>query len=217
MFIGHYGPAFAAKATSKRIPLWLLFIAVQFLDVVWSILVLVGVEKLRIVHGFTATSALDLYYMPYTHGLIGALCLSVLLGALSELAFRQKGKTFLVVALCVFSHWLLDLIVHTPDMPLIGNTMKVGFGLWRYRIPSLIAELIVLFAGLWIYLRFAPQTQSGRLWLLGTITLMIAIHLASVFGPDPTSPQMAAVSALVAYLIFALPARQVDRASRVPS
>ena len=213
MFIGHYGPAFAAKAVWKPIPLWLLFIAVQFMDVVWSIFVFLGVEKLRIVHGFTASNALDLYYMPYTHGLIGALCLSVLLGAVSEAFLRQRGQTFLVVAVCVFSHWLLDLIVHMPDMPLIGDTMKVGFGLWRWRDVSLVLEFTTLFAGMWVYMRAVPsQTKSGDTWLWGMSGALVIAHLYNTFGPDPASPRMAAGMALVAYLLFAGFAWQVDRA-----
>ena len=73
MFIGHYGPAFAANAADKRIPLWVLFLAVQWLDVVWSIFVFLGIEKVRIAPGITAVSPLDLYYMPYTHGLVTAI------------------------------------------------------------------------------------------------------------------------------------------------
>ena len=74
MFTGHYSVSFAGRAAEKRIPLWLLFIAVQFIDVLWSIFVLLGIEKVRIVPGITASNALDLYYMPYTHSLLGALC-----------------------------------------------------------------------------------------------------------------------------------------------
>lgn len=69
MFTGHYSVSFAGRATEKRIPLWLLFIAVQWIDVMWSIFVLLGIEKVRIVPGITASNALDLYYMPYTHSL----------------------------------------------------------------------------------------------------------------------------------------------------
>ena len=76
MFIGHYGPAFALKPLRKPLPLWVLFLAVQWLDVGWALLVLAGVEKVRIVPGFTEASPLDSYYMPYTHGLLGALLLS---------------------------------------------------------------------------------------------------------------------------------------------
>src|SRR5882757_8599963 len=108
MFIGHYGPAFAGKALEKRLPLWLLFLAVQWLDVVWSALVMLNVEKLRIVQGLTQGSALDLYYMPYTHGLLGALTISAAFGAVIALFVRERhAALFAVAAGAVFSHWLL--------------------------------------------------------------------------------------------------------------
>ena len=55
MFVGHYGVSYAAKPFAPRVPLWVWFIAVQWLDVIWSVLVLTGIEKLRIVPGFTAS------------------------------------------------------------------------------------------------------------------------------------------------------------------
>src|SRR5580704_18735737 len=98
MFVGHYGVAFGAKPLTPIVPLWVYFIAVQWLDVVWSILVLFGVEKLRIVPGFTEANALDLYYMPYTHGLPGAIMLSLLLGAaVAATVARRRGLAFLVL------------------------------------------------------------------------------------------------------------------------
>ena len=78
MFVGHYGVSFAARAADKRVPLWVWFVAVQWLDVVWSVLVLAGVEKLRITPGYTQANALDLYFMPYTHGLLRAIAFWVL-------------------------------------------------------------------------------------------------------------------------------------------
>ena len=115
MFIGHYGPAFGAKAALRQIPLWVLFVAVQWMDVVWSVLVMLGIEKVRIVPGLMQGSALDLYYMPYTHGIAGALALSALLGAIVALFFRENRRAvFWIVAACVFSHWILDLVVHKP-------------------------------------------------------------------------------------------------------
>src|SRR5215510_11736839 len=132
MFVGHYGPSFAAKAAEKTIPLWLLFLAVQWLDVMWSIFVLLGIEKVRIVPGFTATNPLDLYFMPYTHSLVAALLWSAGAYGLCRLAARGAGQTSaLIVAAAVFSHWILDLVVHVPDLPLYDDTVKVGFGLWN--------------------------------------------------------------------------------------
>jgi hypothetical protein len=80
MFVGHYGVSFAVTPAGPRLPLWVWFVAVQWLDLVWSILVLMGIEQLRIVPGFTEANAIDLYYMPFTHGLPGSLALSPISG-----------------------------------------------------------------------------------------------------------------------------------------
>jgi hypothetical protein len=124
MFIGHYGVGFAAKRIDPSIPLWVLFVAVQLLDVFWAPFVLLGIEKVRIVPGITASNPLDLYYMPYTHSLLAALLWSA--GAF--LAYRLLGPrrggsmAAVVVAFAVLSHWLLDLLVHRPDLPLYDDS-----------------------------------------------------------------------------------------------
>jgi hypothetical protein len=98
MFVGHYGVAFGAKPATPPVPLWVYFIAVQWLDVVWSILVLFGVEKMHIVPGFTEANPYDLYYMPYTHGLPGAIVLSLLFGAVvAAFVPRRRAAVFLTM------------------------------------------------------------------------------------------------------------------------
>ncbi len=212
MFIGHYGPAFAAKPIATQVPLWVLFVAVQALDFCWSALVLLGVEKVRIVPGFTPGSALDLYYMPYTHGLIGALILSVLFGALALRFVREKrAAAFAVMACAVFSHWLLDLIVHVPDLPLLDNSMKVGFGLWRWMWISLPLELAFLLAGALAYARAVPsRTRLGDLWLWLFVAAMAAVELYGEFGPPPLTAAAEALTALLAYGALALLAALAD-------
>jgi hypothetical protein len=179
VFIGHYGPALAAKPLVRQVPLWLLFVAVQWLDFCWSALVLLGVEKVRIVPGFTQGSALDLYYMPFTHGLIGALVLSVVFGAAGSMIVRaRRMAAFAVLAAAVFSHWLLDLLVHVPDLPLIDDHMKVGFGLWRWMWISLALELAFLVAGAVVYARAVPsRTRFGDTALWVFVAAMAAVEL----------------------------------------
>jgi hypothetical protein len=211
MFIGHYGPAFGAKAALRAIPLWVLFIAVQWMDVWWSVFVLLGVEKVRIVPGFTQGSALDLYFMPYTHGLIGALVLSALYGALVALFMRrQRGYAFLIAAAAVFSHWILDFIVHMPDLPLWDNSMKVGLGVWRWLWISLPLELLTLFIGAWLYGKFVPARRGGNVWLWIFVAIMAGVELYGVFGPPPASPSAEAQTALIAYFALAGLAAVVD-------
>src|SRR5437773_6343722 len=119
MFVGHYGVSFAAKKAEPSIPLWVLFIAVQLLDVLWAPFILLGIEKVRIVPGITASNPLDLYYMPYTHSLVAAVFWSCVGGIVYQFAARpSRGQSSLVVGLAVFSHWVLDFIVHRPDLPL---------------------------------------------------------------------------------------------------
>jgi hypothetical protein len=211
MFIGHYGPAFAAKPAEPRLPLWLLFIAVQFMDVCWSLLVLSGIEKLRIVPGFTEASPLDLYYMPFSHGLIGALAISVLFGGAVTLFYSTgRVRVFLVIAAAVFSHWLLDLVVHVPDLPLWGDTMKVGFGLWRWAWISVPLELVTLAAGALIYTRMVPARRGGNGWVWAFVAAMGAVEIYNLIGPPPADTHDMAIMALVAYGVLAVLAGFVD-------
>jgi hypothetical protein len=211
VFIGHYGPAFGAKAAVPRVPLWVYFVAVQWLDVIWSILVMAGIEKVKIVPGFTQGSALDLYYMPYTHGLIGAIILSVPFGGTVGLVMGgpRKVTIFLIVAAAVFSHWLLDLAVHTPDL-WIYDGVKVGFGLWRWLWISLPLELLSLFIGAWLYVHFVPARRSGNLWLWIFASAMAAVEIYAAFGPPPASAVAEAQTALFAYGVLAALAGLVD-------
>ena len=212
MFVGHYGVAFGAKPLTPVVPLWVYFIAVQWLDVVWSILVLLGIEKLHIVPGFTQANALDLYYMPYTHGLPGAIVLSLALGAIVAASVaRRRGMAFLVISAAAFSHWILDLIVHIPDLPLYDNTDKVGFGLWRHVALSFPLELIVLAAGAWIYVRAARPPIRGRNALCIFVVLLAALQAYANFGPAPASETAMAVMALAFYLVLAGAAAVVER------
>jgi hypothetical protein len=219
MFVGHYGVSFAACAADKRVPLWVWFVAVQWMDVVWSVLVLCGVEKLRITPGFTQANALDLYYMPYTHGLPGSILLSLILGAVVAVFIPgRRALTAVLVAGASFSHWLLDLIVHVPDLPLYGDTAKVGLGLWRHVFVSFPLELLVLACGAWLYARAAAFATPGRRNLFWAFVAFLGIVQGLVnFGPPPGSPQAMAISALVSYAVLALLAAWVQRFSDPPT
>src|SRR6476620_4931355 len=154
MFVGHYGVSFAAKRVAPTIPLWALFIAVQLLDVIWAPLVLAGIEKVRIVPGITASNPLDLYYMPYTHSLVAAFAwgiAGIILGRLL-LGIRDWSASSWIGA-AVFSHWVLDFLVHRRDLPLYDDAAKVGLGIWNYPVIALLLEALLLFGGMMMYLR----------------------------------------------------------------
>ena len=201
MFVGHYGVSFATKKADASIPLWVLFLAVQWLDVIWAPLVLLGIEKVRIVPGFTATNPLDLYYMPYTHSLIAALVWSAAAAGAYRLLRRPKTRTSLLVGLAVFSHWILDFVVHRPDLPLYDNSAKVGLGLWNHPALAFGLEALLLFGGMVAFLRGRPTHRVGFI-TFGVV--MLGIQAYVFFGPPPASPAAAASTALAAYGIFAL-------------
>lgn len=222
MFIGHYGISLGAKPYRPRLSLGVLFLAVQFLDVVFSILVLLGVEKLRIVPGFTAYNPYDLYWMPYTHSLAGALAWSVLAAAVCRaaarrMAPRERRVASLVLGAAVFSHFVLDVPMHTPDLPLWPGpgAPKIGLGLWNHRYGAILAELAVLAVGAWIYLRGSrPRSRAARIGTIAFFVVLVVTTLVTPFQPDPPGPRAFAILALVLYAVFAICAAFVDRGRR---
>jgi hypothetical protein len=216
MFVGHYGVSFAAKRVAPTIPLWALFIAVQLLDVLWAPCILLGIEKVRIVPGITASNPLDLYYMPYTHSLLAALLWSAGAFFVYRL-FAPRGlveRAAFVVALAVLSHWILDFLVHRPDLPLYDNTAKVGLGLWNVPAIAFVLEAALLFGGMWLYFGTGSVPRL-RMIVFGLVMLAIQAHV--FFGPPPVSDRAAAWTALAVYALFAANVARLEgpiRASR---
>jgi hypothetical protein len=215
MFVGHYAAALALKGTDQRVPLTPLFLGVQLLDIVSAAFVLLGIEHWRVVPGITAASpfALD---VPYTHGFLTSLGWAVL--AYFVMRFvplpprTPRGITALFVAIAVWSHWWFDLIVHRPDLPLYDRSFELGLGLW-YSVPGTwIVEAGLLLAGLWWYLRSSvDRAPAGRYGMTVFVVVMIAINTVNLLGPPPPSSAVAAISAEVAYVVFAMVAYWLER------
>lgn len=205
MFVGHYGPSLGLRRASGGVPLWILFLAVQFVDVLWSILIMAGVEKVRITPGFTASSPLDLHYMPYTHSLTASMGWAFLLGWLASLVWLRRGG--IAVGLCVISHWILDLPVHVADLPLWGDAHKVGLGLWDRPVIALVLEAGVLFVGTAVYARHARS--KAAVWIFAIV--MLAIQMSSFVAAPPEEPAQFALMALSSYLLIAAGAWFVEK------
>jgi hypothetical protein len=211
MFVGHYGPSFLAKRLAPQIPLWTLFIAVQLLDVFWSIFVFLGVERVRIVPGFTKTNALDLYYMPYTHSLPGAVGWAVAAAVVWRLIAGPRRGAALVGA-AVFSHWPLDLIVHRPDLALYDDAAKVGLGLWDYPYVTLVVEGILLLGAMAVYLAASrPLTGRARYAMPAFGVAILLMQASMAFGPPPPSDRAMAATALIAYTLIAASIAWLER------
>jgi len=218
MFIGHYGVSFAAKRLRPRVSLAVLFLAVQLLDVLFALFVLAGIEKLRIVPGFTAYNPYDLYWMPYTHSLLGALFWSALTG-LAFLALARnvppgpRRRTAAILGAAVFSHFVLDVPMHTPDMPLgLGaDSPKIGLGLWNFRWPAVAAELAVLVAGGILYLRASRPRRRPAVANSVFGAALVALTVSTPLLPAPPSPRTFAVQALAGYGLLAAAAGWFER------
>lgn len=208
MFIGHYSAALALKSVEKKTSLGWLFLGVQLVDILFFPLVLLGVERLNIIENFTESTHFELEFMPYSHGLVGTLALA----AVAYLAFRflprksggDTSRVALVIAAAVFSHWVLDLIVHTPDLPLLGDTSpKVGLGLWNSAFLTFALETILLLGGMWLYLRTTKgNTPVGKYGMPIFAVILIGAGAFSIFGPPPENVNFLALLSLGSYLGF---------------
>jgi hypothetical protein len=213
MFVGHYGVSFVLKSFNPKTPIWVLFVAAQFVDVLWSIFVIIGIEKVRIVPGITASNPLDLYYMPYTHSFVAAIVWS-LISLLVYRLLRSLGgiREALLISVAVLSHWFFDLLVHRPDLPLYSDVYKVGFGLWNYPEISFLLEIGLLFSGIVFYLQSTISTTVfGKYGMIVFGLVMVFIQAILFFGPPLThSSTGIALIALASYVIFACIAHWLD-------
>jgi hypothetical protein len=186
MFLGHYAVAFAAKRVAPGTSLGTLFIATQFVDLLWPLFLLLGLEHVRINPGDTVVTPLEFYDYPLTHSLAGALAWSVLLGGIYY-GFRRNLKVSLIVGGLVASHWLLDLVVHRPDLPIgPGGGRALGLGLWNSLPGTLLVEFGLFAAGIAVYLSSTrAQGRAGVIgfWLLAA--LLPAIYVMNLLAPPP--------------------------------
>lgn len=226
MFIGHYSVSFAIKKAEPKTPLWAGFLGVQFVDILFMIFILVGIEGIRFVPNFTEMNNYDLFFMPYTHSLasgffwavVAYLLFRFLLLKSKPISDAIKNKISILLGLSVLSHYFLDLPMHTPDLPLLFDSgPKIGFGLWNNRILSIFVEVIVTGLGLFLYFRSTkPGPGFGGKYgmqIFGGILLILAI--ATPFFPPPQTVLEFSSQALAGYLILAWVAGWLD-SKRIP-
>jgi hypothetical protein len=209
MFLGHYAVAFGAKKAVPAISLGTLLLSAQLADLLWPVFLLVGLEHVRVAPGATVVSPLDFYDYPITHSLIGALGWSLVFGFV-YLAVRRYPRGAWVLAAGVLSHWVLDLIVHRPDLPLVPGGMRVGLGLWNSLPGTLVVELGLYVLGIALYVRTTRAADRvGRYALWVFVALLVILYLGSVFSPPPPSDRLIAIAGL-GQMLFVLWAYWID-------
>ncbi len=200
MFIGHYGVGLILKKKAPDVPLWLLFASVQFVDILAFVLVILGIEGIQYQPHANPFLRTHIEYLPYSHSLFT----NILWAAIVFFIFwKWKNRSWgFILALGIISHWLLDLMVHTPDLPLFFNLYKVGLGLWVFPRASFIIEVFMVLGG--AFYLYRTSHWSLRAFLL--IGLILFSYYQMLFTPEPafirTNMPLRALIVLVSYLVF---------------
>ncbi len=161
MFVGHFAVGFASKRFAPKASLAVLIAAPLFLDILWPVFILTGIEHVRIVPGITQVTPLDLYDYPWSHSLLMALVWSGVFAG-GYFALRRDRTASLVIAFGVFSHWILDFVSHRPDMPLFpGGSARVGLGLWMSLPATLAVEGAMFLGAVALYARDTRARESA--------------------------------------------------------
>ena len=196
MFIGHFALGFAAKRAGPRLSLAVLFAAAQLADLMWPFLVALGVEQVRIDPGITAFTPLDFVSYPYSHSLLFLGIWGTLFGLICAGVVRDRRLVGWIAALVV-SHWVLDWITHRPDMPLYPGSEKFGLGPWNSVPATIVVELAMFAAGVWVYIRATrARDRVGRRAFAAFVGFLLATYAANL-GPPPPSVTVLVVSEIV--------------------
>ena len=201
MFIGHFGVGLAAKKLAPHSSLGTLFFAAQFLDLIWPIFLLLGLEHVRIVPGITRMSPFDFYDYPISHSLITAVGWSLLVGGIYYV-FRRRFVAAGVVGLAVLSHWVLDVLVHRPDLPLWPGGPRVGLGLWNHWVAEIAIEVAIFAAGIWMYSTVSRARDGvGRYAFWALMGFLFLGWVASLLAGAPPNARSMAWGALSMWII----------------
>lgn len=214
MFLGHFALAFAAKPLVRRVSLGTLFLAAQFIDLLWPSFLLLGLERVRIEPGAIGLTPLAFEHYPWSHSLLAVLGWAIAF-AIIHFALRGNRRSAIVLGALVLSHWWLDLLVHRPDLPLYpGESPLFGLGLWAWPRWVFAFESALFLIGLALYLHVTRARDRAGNWLLGSlVALLLAIHLSNQIGAPPPNVTTLAWVGQAQWLLVAL-AYWVDRHRR---
>jgi hypothetical protein len=212
VFIGHFAVAFAAKPAAPSVSLGTLFFACQWVDLVWPLFLLAGLERVEIRPGITAFTPLDFVYYPWTHSLVMGAVWAAAFGLL-YLSTRGNRKAALIVAAVLLSHWFLDLAAHRPDLPLApGSETRWGLGLWNSIPATLVVEVSMFIAGVALYAwRTRALDRIGRWGLWALLVFLAAAYVGAAFGPPPPSVEAIAWAGLIGGALTGFLGYWIDR------
>lgn len=186
MFLGHFALGFAAKRSAPRVNLATLFAAAQLPDLIWPVLVALGVERVAIAPGITAFTPLDFVSYPWSHSLVMVAAWAVVFAVVHGIRTRNGGAAVLLAALVV-SHWLLDFASHRPDMPIVPGGARYGLGLWNSVPLTIAVEGLMFVVGLWLYAQATRPRSGRRQWaFVSLVGVMLLAYFGSVMSAPPS-------------------------------
>jgi membrane-bound metal-dependent hydrolase YbcI (DUF457 family) len=211
MFIGHFAVGFAAKRLNPKPSLGTYFLAAQFLDLLWPTFLLLGVESAEIRQDASNPIPLSFTHYPISHSLLAVVGWGLLFGMAYTIWKKNRNAAF-ILGLCVVSHWLLDFLVHIPDLPLYpGNSPLLGLGMWRLKIAELVLEVVLLAAGVFLYFKTSGAKIGKRSYgILALVAFLLVVHVLNAFGPPPPSMKAVAWAGQLQWL-FVLWGYWIDR------
>jgi membrane-bound metal-dependent hydrolase YbcI (DUF457 family) len=199
MFIGHIAVGLAGKRMAPSVSLATWLTSVQLVDMLWPIFLLADLEHVRIAPGVTRFTPLDFYDYPITHSLVGSACWAALFAGGWAIA-RRNRRVALLLAAGVLSHWVLDVISHRPDVPVLPHGPYLGLALWNSVPATLIVELSMFAAGLALYVRGGGAGRRRvSFWLL--MAFVLVAYFATAFGPPPPDVRTLAWFGLIGWLL----------------
>lgn len=199
MFVGHYSASFLGKAAAPRVPLWIFILAAQLVDVAWAIFILTGIERFHL-DPTLPSNPLVLDHMPYTHSLVATLVWATVAAIAVIAAGYGSGRAALAVAAVVTSHWLLDVLVHRPDMTLLGSEPKLGLSLWNQPTLAFALEILFVAGAAAIYTTTTRADERTRSTVFRGVLILTALQTATMYGPIPPSPTALVLSVLTTFI-----------------
>jgi hypothetical protein len=217
MFVGHYSASFLGKALAPRVPLWVFLIAAQLVDVAWAVLVLLGVERFHL-DPTLPSNPLVLEHMPYTHSLVASFAWAGL-AALALWAAPRIGtaRAAVAVGLVVLSHWVLDLVVHRPDLTLWGSEPRLGLGLWNQPGLAFGLEVLLLAGAAGFYTVYRRVDEPLRRAVVRGVGVLVVVQTLTTLGPLPPSPTALVIFGLTTFLGVAYAAARTEHRLTIPT
>jgi membrane-bound metal-dependent hydrolase YbcI (DUF457 family) len=201
MFIGHDAVGFAGKAAAPRMSLGTLMLAATWLDLIWPLFLILGIEHVRIRGGADPFLVLDFYDYPWTHSLLMSIVWSVAF-AVVYWGVTRYGRGALIAGIAVFSHWFLDFVTHIPDLPLYPGGPNVGLGLWKSVAGTVVVEVVLFAIGVFLYVgQTKARDRTGSIALIIFIVFLLAVYAANISSPPPPNVNAIGWAGLLGWLI----------------